>query len=109
MATTSSTNNSTMNTSQISQLNQPSPLPHHQSIPHPSKSLTPNTMNSSTGQSPQIPNHYDPNLNHNQMMNMANHPMASSQYNLNYHQQRKFLNLNYIFRNSFLIYFIFLI
>lgn len=94
MATTSTTN-STMNmnnTSQMSQIpNQQPPL--HQ---HPPKSLTPNTMNSSqqpVGQTmPQIStNHYDPNnLNHNQIMNMTNHPMAPSQYNLNYHQQRRF-------------------
>lgn len=93
MATTSTTNSTmSMNTPQMSQIppspNQPISSIHHQSLQHPPKSLTPNQMNS-----PQIPpNHYDPNnLNHNQMMNsMTGHPMASPQYNLNYHQQGKF-------------------
>lgn len=80
MATTSTTN-TTMNPQQMSQIqsNQP-PM-------HPPKSLTPNTMNST-----QHPNHYDPN--HNQMMN---HPMPPSQYNLSYHQQRKFFLSLYLF------------
>ena len=76
-------------TPQMSQVPNQPPLHHQQQQQHPPKSLTPNIMNSSQ------PNHYDlnlnHNLNHNQMMNHSqmNHPMPPSQYNLNYHQQRK--------------------